>query len=444
LRRTRPAGEVSLPVSPTPRPVEDPNTKIVLFGIRRFQIEKEPGMRRFFVAVTVIALILSFICAGEIVAAKDAGNVVIGAVIPLTGELAKFGEMQKNSYKLALEEINAAGGIKGRKLELLIEDDTGLPEVGRSAVEKLISRDKILVLTGGYSSSVTYGMAAVAQQRKTPYVTHTGAADNITEMRWDYVFRINQPASEYFKGALSFMQEVAKPKTVVVINESSLFGQSQGKSFEEACRALGCKVLFREAFESGSVDFKPLIMKIKAANPDMVYGVCYVMDAALLARQAKELKFNPKLFIGGGGGFSIPELIKNAGDAAEYLFCATLWSETLPFPGAKEYYDNYLKKFGEPPQFQGAQAYVALFVIAEAMKQAKEMTSSGIRDALAQIDMPSMYGPVKFISYGKKTQQNLLPTYLGQWQNQRFETVWPKEFAVKPFLYPVPTRAERK
>jgi branched-chain amino acid transport system substrate-binding protein len=87
---------------------------------------------------------------------------------------------------------------------------------------------------------------------------------------------------------------------------------------------------------------------------------------------------------------------------------------------------------------------VALFVIAEAMNHAKEMTSSGIRDALAQIDMPSMYGPVKFISYGKKTQQNLLPTYLGQWQNQKFETVWPKEFAVKPFLYPVPSRAERK
>jgi branched-chain amino acid transport system substrate-binding protein len=79
------------------------------------------------------------------------GPIVIGSVIPLTGELAKFGEMQKHSYELALDEINRAGGIRGRKLELLIEDDTGRPEVGRSAVEKLISKDKILVLTGGYS-----------------------------------------------------------------------------------------------------------------------------------------------------------------------------------------------------------------------------------------------------------------------------------------------------
>ena len=110
------------------------------------------------------------------------GPIVIGAVIPLTGELAKFGEMQKHSYELALDEINKAGGIRGRKLELLIEDDTGRPEVGRSAVEKLISKDKILVLTGGYSSSVTYAIVGVAQNFKVPYVTHTGAADNITEM----------------------------------------------------------------------------------------------------------------------------------------------------------------------------------------------------------------------------------------------------------------------
>lgn len=375
---------------------------------------------------------------------SQGGPIKLGAVIPLTGELAKFGEMQKNSYLLALDQINSAGGVNGRKLELLIEDDTGKPEVGRAAVEKLISQDGIVVLTGGYSSSVTYGMAAAAQQRKIPYVSHTGAADNITEMGWNYVFRINQPASEYFKGLLSFLKEVVKPETAVVIHENTLFGQSQGKSFAESCQELGCKVLFREGYESGAVDFKPLVSKMKAAKPDLVYAVSYVMDAALLIRQSKELNFSPKIFAGGGGGFSIPEFTKNAGEAAEYVFCATLWSENLPFPGAKEYYEKYARTYNEVPQFQGAQAYVALYVIVDALKRAKDTSPESIREALTQTDMKeTMYGPVKFVSYGKKTQQNSLPTYLGQWQKQRFETVWPKEFAEQHFVYPVPPWSQR-
>ena len=369
--------------------------------------------------------------------------VVIGAVLPLTGELAKFGEMQKNSYMLALDEINKTGGINGRKVELLIEDDTGRPEVGRSAVEKLISKDKILVLTGGYSSSVTYAIAGVAQNFRVPYVTHTGAADNITEMGWNYVFRINQASSEYFSGVLSFLKDVAKPKTAAVIFENTLFGQSQGKSFAKACEGLGCKVILKEGFESGAVDFKPLLTKLKGADPDLVYAVCYVMDAGLILRQSKELNFMPRLFVGGGGGFALPELVKNAGPAADYVYSATLWSEELPFPGAREYYENYKKRFNEPPQFVAAQAYVALYVIADALKRATELSRESVREALTKTDMDSMYGHVKFISYGKKSQQNRLPSYMGQWQKGKFELVWPREYASKPFVYPVPPWSER-
>ena len=135
--------------------------------------------------------------------------------------------------------------------------------------------------------------------------------------------------------------------------------------------------------------------------------------------------------------------MKNAGDASEYVFCATLWSENLPFPGAREYYENYKERYKDIPQFQGAQAYVALFVITDAMKRAADVTPAAIREALTKTDMNTMYGPVKFISYGKKTQQNSLPTYLGQWQKQRFENVWPKEMATKPFIYPVPPWSKR-
>ncbi len=138
-------------------------------------------------ALLLLVVVFGLVVGGAAVgrAAEDNGPIVIGAVIPLTGGLAKFGEMQKHSYDLALEEINQAGGVKGKKLELLIEDDTGRPEVGRSAVEKLISKDNIVVLTGGYSSSVTYAIAAWRKISKCPMLPTQAPRTKLR--RWDRI-----------------------------------------------------------------------------------------------------------------------------------------------------------------------------------------------------------------------------------------------------------------
>jgi branched-chain amino acid transport system substrate-binding protein len=373
----------------------------------------------------------------------QADSIKVGVVLPLTGKQAKFGEIEKNSFLMALDEINEAGGVNGRPIDLLIEDDTSKPDVGRSAVEKLIARDEVLVIGGGYSSSVTYAMAAVAQQRKVPFVVNTGSADKITEQGWDYIFRLNPPVSEYPKGLKSFLEEVVKPKTVAILYENSLFGQSGSKKFAALCEKMGLKVLVKEGYEAGAVDFKPLLIKTKAEKPDLVYMISYVMDAALLMRQSKELDFNPRLFVGGGAGFTLPEFQKNAGPAAQYVYSATLWSPNLPYPGAKEYYDKYVEKYNSPTEYHGAEAYACMYVIADALKRAKEMTSAAVREALTDTDIMTAFGPVKFISYGEKAQQNSLPTYLVQWQQGKLETVWPKGVQTKPYVFPVPAWNER-
>lgn len=400
-------------------------------------------MKRVALSLAVV-LIGTVLIAGSVLAQEAKGTPIkVGVVLPLTGEQAKFGEIEKNSFLMGLEEINKAGGIKGRPIELLIEDDTGKPDVGRSAVEKLISQDKVVALSGGYSSSVSYAICGVAQQRKIPFVVTTGSADKITEMGWDYIFRIKAPVSEYPKALNTFLQEVVKPQSVAILYENTLFGQSGSKEFAEECTKAGLKVLMREGYEAGAIDFKPLLIKVKAAKPDFVYMISYVMDAALLMRQSKELDFNPKLFVGGGAGFTLPEFAKNAGDACEYVYSADLWSPNLPFPGAKAYFDNYMKKFGVPTEYHGAEAYASIFVVADALKRAKEITPEAIREALVNTDMMTAYGPVKFVSYGKKKQQNQLATYLVQWQKGALETVWPKQFATKPYVYPVPEWTKR-
>jgi branched-chain amino acid transport system substrate-binding protein len=374
-----------------------------------------------------------------------ADTIKVGVLLPLTGSQAKFGEIEKRSFDMAAEEINAKGGVNGKKIELLFEDDTGKPDVGRSGVEKLISREKVPVITGGYSSSVTAAATPVAQQFKVPFVVCTGSADDITEKGYDYIFRINPPASEYPNAVQSFLQEVGKDvKTVALLYENSAFGQSSSKSFEEDAKQLGLKIVVKEGYQAGAIDFKPILTKVKAANPDMIYMVSYVMDASLLMRQSKELRINPKMFVGGGAGFTLPEFAKSAGDAADGVFSATLWIETLPFPGAKEYFNKFQKKYGSETEYHGAEAYAAMYVVADALKRAKSLTPKDVRDALAATDMMTAFGPVKFVSYGKKTQQNKLDTYLVQWQKGELEAVWPKSAATKKYIYPTPPWDKRK
>ena len=400
-------------------------------------------MRRLAKAAWILSL---FVFLGALVTTPvmAADTIKVGVVLPLTGKLAKFGEIENKSFLMAVDEINAAGGVNGKKIELIIEDTTGKPDVGRSAIEKLISRDKVIALGGGYSSSVTWATIAVAQQRKVPFLVNTGSADRITEQGWQYIFRLNPPVSEYPKAFQSFLTNVAKNvKTVAILHENSLFGQSGSKKFAKTCEKMGLKVLMKEGYEAGAIDFKPLLVKVKDKNPDLVYMISYIMDASLLMRQSKELNFNPKLFVGGAAGFTLPEFQKNAGSASDFVYSATLWTPSVPYPGAKEYYDKFVAKHKTPTEYHGAEAYAGMYVLADALKRAKTLTPDGVREALATTNMMTVFGPVKFISYGKMTQQNSLPTFLVQWINGKLETVWPKDVSTAKYVYPIPKWSAR-
>lgn len=376
------------------------------------------------------------------ISVKAADTIKIGVILPLTGEKANFGEIEWNSFKMALDEINKTG-VKGKKIELLREDDTGKPDIARSAAEKLLTKDNVVMLGGGYGSSETYAIAGVAQQKKIPFLINTGSADNITEQGWNYIFRLNPTVSEYDNAAQSFYKEIAKPKTAALLYENTLFGTSGSKDFEKSCKAAGIQILIKEGYEHGAVDFKPLLIKVKNAKPDLIYMISYVMDASLLMRQSMELDINPRLFVGGGAGFTLPEFYRNTGKTAEGVFSADLWIPTLPNPGSKEYYNNYKKIYGQETEYHGAEAYSAMFVIADVLKRAKSFSPEDIRQALAATDMKTAFGRVKFISYDKKTNQNKLPVYLVQWNKGKLECVWPKEFATAKYIFPHKTWKER-
>ena len=374
--------------------------------------------------------------------AADAFNLVIP--LPLTGKQAKFGEIMKKSYEIAAEEINAKGGIKKNKLVLSFEDSGAKPETARAIVEKLIDTKKQPIIVGEYTSACAKAVAAVAEERKTPYLIVASADDAITQQNYKFVFRQNQVNAHYSDGLVDFLQKVVKPKTVAILYESSAFGTSGAEAMEKDAAKIGLKVLLKEKYEAGAVDFKPLLSKVKAARPDVIYMVSYVMDASLLMRQIKELRIDAKLFAGGAAGFAIPEFIDNAKDASEYAITATLWTPQLKYPGAKEFAEKFKKKYGDYPSYHGASAYAAMYTLKSALEKAKKWTSESIRDGLKATDIMTAFGPVKFEDKEGYQNQNFVETLVLQVIKGKHETIWPKKYASAPYIYPIPKWRDRK
>jgi branched-chain amino acid transport system substrate-binding protein len=390
-------------------------------------------MKRFMVCLISIFCIL-----GLLVKNISAGDTVkVGIVLPLTGSQSELGEIEKKSFNLALEEINTSGGINGKKLELVIKDDTGRSEVGRSMVENLITKDKVVMIGGGFSSSVTYAVAGVCQQNKMPFLVNTGSADKITASGWDFIYRLNPPVSHYADAVTTLLAGKVKPKTVAILHENSQFGTKGSKSFEKICRNTGYKVVLKEGYEHGGMDYKPVLIRIKQLNPDIVYMVSNIMDASLIMKQAKELKLTPKMFIGGAGGFTLPEFLQNAGIASEKVISTTLWHQVLPFPGAMDYYKKFETKYNKPTMYYGAEAYSACYVIADVLKRTKSFKNTDIKQALSETDMMTAFGPVKFINWGNMKNQNKATAYVVQWIDGKLEVVWPTVHATKTFVFPV-------
>lgn len=362
----------------------------------------------------------------------------VGVVLPLSGKLAVIGEIEKKSYLLALQEINSEGGINGKEIELLIKDTAGNPAAGRSAVNKLISKHNAIAICGGISSSVVWTAAASAQEHKIPFVVNTASADKITEQGWQYIFRINPPVSEYPEAMTSFLNKIARVRTASIIYENTPSGLFGVKRIMQLGKKLTVTLVMQEGYEPAALDFRPLLAKVGAKDPDLVYIVSNVMDAALLLRQAQDMKWIPGLVVGFSPGFTSTAFLETAGDASNYVCSPTLWAPSVPYSGAEKYYNKYIAMYNSPADYHGAQAYAALYVIADALKKAKSLTGQDIRNALCETDMMTVFGPVKFSSYGKKTQQNKIPTLIVQWINGKLQTVWPPEVAGTRYVYPAP------
>jgi len=369
------------------------------------------------------------------------GTTKIGVITSITGSLAAFGEAHKNGYAIALDEINAKGGVLGKKIELDFYDDQSKPDQAVQGVSKLVDQDNVPILLGSYSSESTKAIIGAVSQRETPLIIPTATADNVMDSKSPWVFRICAGANDYAKTTIAFLKANGAPKTIAIVYENTNFGQSNMKAMQAAAKEAGMNVVAVESYEAKSPDYKAVLQRVKQANPDVIYYCSYLLDATTLMRQTREVDLNPRYYASAGTGFAAAEFPtdKGAGKNAEYTFSVSQWLPSAKWVGSKEFDAEYFKRYKSHPQYHAMQAYASLKTAAEAINQAKSLEPAKIRDAIKNINLTSTpFGPIKFVN-----GQNQHPVLITQIQGGQYRVVFPADAAEAKPIIPAPQWSKR-
>jgi branched-chain amino acid transport system substrate-binding protein len=377
------------------------------------------------------------------------GNTIkLGVITSLTGGNAAFGQAHKAGYTIALDEINAAGGVLGKKIALVYYDDQSKSDQAVQGVSKLVDQEQVPVILGAYSSESTRAIIPVVTQKQIPLIMPTATADNVIETGSPWVFRICAGSGAFATVTTDFLKKNGDPRRMAIIYENTNFGQSAGKSMAEVARNEGLTLVANEAYQASSPNYKALLQRVKGQNPEVIYFASYLLDASNLMRQAQQLNLNPKYYTSAGSGFAaaeFPSPEKGAGKYAEYTFSVSQWLPSAGWKGSKEFDEKYTKMMGVHPAYHGMEAYAALFVAAEALKKANRPDPTALRDAIRQLDIhETPFGPVKFDARG----QNHHPVLITQVQRTGpnafdYRVVWPPEAAETKPIVPTPEWSKR-
>jgi branched-chain amino acid transport system substrate-binding protein len=320
-------------------------------------------------------------------------KIVIGEFASLTGKEAAFGQSSHKGTELAVEELNKAGGVLGKKIEHLVEDNRSQAGESATIVKKFISRDKVVAVLGEVASGRSLEAAPICQQAGVPMVSPSSTNPKVTEAG-DFVFRVC--FTDPFQGKLmaDFAAKTLKVRKVAILSDvASAYSVGLAQFFRQGFGATGGQLVLDQKFSGGDKDFKAQLTAIKAAGAEAIFVPGYYNEAGLIVAQARQLGINVPLF--GGDGWEAPELIQIAGgQALENTFYSTHYSPESTDPKVQAFVKAFQAKFnGEVPDAMAALGYDSAMVLADAIKRAGSTEGAKVRDALAATkDFPCVTG----------------------------------------------------
>ncbi len=378
----------------------------------------------------------------------------IGASVSQTGTYALLGQNQLRGYQLCVKHTNEKGGVLGRRLELVTEDDRSEPATAARIYEKLITQNKVDAVLGPYSSPITEAVADVTEKQRMAMVAPAAAATSLFRKGRKFIFMLPSRAEVYLEGLID-MAARRSLKTVALTHEDTLALKAMAQGTLELAKRRGLSVVLVEAYPKGTTDFSAILTKVRAANPDVLAAATYFDDAVALTRQLKESNVNPRMF-GVTAGGDLPKFYEVLGRSAEYVYGATQWElelmallrggELVPlsrrYPGAREFVESHRKEFpGADLSYHSAGGYGACQVLVEAIRRAGSLDGEQVRAAILNMSLNTVYGGFKVDRDGLQTAHTML-TF--QWQDGKKVIVWPDELAPGKPRFPTPPWGQRQ
>ncbi len=325
-------------------------------------------------------------------AADTTGDMLVGFYGSLTGDGASFGQSSREGAELAVDELNAAGGVLGRQLRLLVEDDQSKPEEASNAVTKLITQDKAVAILGEVASRRTLAAAPVAQKYQIPLITPASTNERVTKVG-DSIFRVC--FIDPFQGEVlaKFAYNDLKARKVAILkNIAEDYSVGLTDSIIEHFTKLGGTVLPPVGYSGADADFKAVLTQIRSEKPDAIFATGYYSEAGIIVRQARELGM--KMPILGGDGW-VGDALANGREALNNTFISNHYSGDNPAPIVQNFVSAYRERFNREPDAIAALAYDAVKVLADAMTRANSTDGPKVRDALAAADVAGVTGQLK-------------------------------------------------
>jgi branched-chain amino acid transport system substrate-binding protein len=366
--------------------------------------------------------------------------IAIGAAISTTGSNGRTGLYQQEAYLLWEEQKNAAGGLLGRPVRMVLYDDQSDPATGARLYERLLTEDQVDLILGPYSSSVTQAVAQVTERAGQPMLAAGASSSDIWARDYQYVFGVYSVAEDYFKSIVVDIAPAQGYKTAAIIYEDTLFPTSTANGAAAHCETAGIEVLVNEKYPAKATDVSSVLTKVRDANPDMLIGGSYLPDSVLITRQAKELGVNPKLYAFSVGAAQ-PDFVESLGADADYVLGPSMWEPQIETPGNPEFVAAYQAKFNREPDYHSAAGYAACQVLEAAVTEVGGLDLDAIRDALRALEMPTVLpGQYQVDETGK--QIGHIPLTV-QWQDGGKLIVAPEDFAEGDLRLPTPPWDQR-
>jgi branched-chain amino acid transport system substrate-binding protein len=332
-------------------------------------------------------------------AAASAADIKLGAAEALTGPAAKYGVAIKNGFTLAVDEINAKGGVNGNKIALIVEDEQGKKEEAITVFKKLIFQDKVLMVFGPTLSNSAFAADPIAAAAKVVAFGTSNTADGITAIG-PQIFRNSVMESDVLPVTTrAAIKHFGLKKVAVIYGNDDAFTKNGYDVFKTTLDSQKIPVTDTETYAKGDVDFKAQLTKIKASNPDAIVCSCLAEEAANIILQTRTLGMKQPFI--GGNGFNSPKLFEIAKDAADNTIMGSPWSAENSAPANKAFIAAYKAKFNADPDQFAAQAYDAMHLVAEAIKKAKltgalDKDREALREALPTVKLDGATGKFAF------------------------------------------------